>query len=789
LYPERAPPIQHLVLLLFTGLIAGGGAGLLWSAIYDDAGTARARAWVICAFWLPLALGALAGGWTPILILQVALRTGWARQVAEARRPFATLTSALGFLAVFLWPNLPLPAGDTVGAFTLPGIALFQILRTFLLVQMGVQAIRFLLGLVFGPRRIGRRLLVSHMLAGVIPVALLTLFAALISLLMMANHRATTGEKMLRMQHEFSQELLGQRVSDELVAMRLDPTGGDRFIRQEQLPELAVRIAARWPELASWHDGDEEVRREPSRVSGLARGVLITLGMQTTAAEEPYAITLGRSLTLDVLPSPGEWFERTPATDGAGLIRIQGVTFHASDYALTAEDQQLRIQVLEELPVGRVRVLEECLHGRARIEEAFAFTGDNRFTATGAFGTATPEADSPSPINTSHVLLPALEWSPPPAQGTVDITSAPQEAWQRIRLPVLGIAGLTDLVPRLASFENPVGWVPILILLFTALLFVGVESFAFISALRMGRSIATSVSRLRAGAERLQRGELTYRIRMTGEDELANLGDAFNEMAAGLEVGQRVALEKERLEGELALARRIQQRLLPTEPPNVAGLQCAGQSLPARHVGGDYYDFIQLDEDHLMFVMADVSGKGTPAALLMSSLRASLHSMLPACDDCGKLVHQLNRYVHASTSLTEFVTMFLGVVDGPSGKLHYVNAGHEQPYLIRENGEQVRLTEGGLVLGAFPEATYETASLQLHPGDLLFLYTDGLPDATNESEEVFGIERVARSLQGNRTESPEKILADILGESREFVQDADAIDDITLLAMRRVSPV
>lgn len=837
--------LESLLLLGTGGLLAGFATGLLWSSIRDDAGSPRTRLGIDALLWIPFLLGAWLGGWTPVLIVPLAVRTGWSRQVAESRRPLATLAGAIALLALLLWPNLAAaPAasggGAAVGAAAsgatgaasaaLPALTLYPLLRTFLLVQAGLQTLRFALGLIFGPRRIGRRLLVSHMLAGLIPVALLLLFAILISLLMMANHRVRTASKMLQMQHRFSQELLDQRIRDELVSMRLDPRGAARFIRPDQLPELAVRIASRWPELAAWrHDAATDWQGEQTDPATgharafdagegdampLADGILVTLALQTETEAEPYALTIGRSISPVRLPTPVEWSTRTVVSGGAGLVRIMGSTFHVADFVLAADRQRLRVQLIEELPAGRVRVLEECLYGQSRIEEAFTFTGDNRFTTAEAlFDTATGDGtdapESPSPINTSHVLLPALQWIPHGPGGGAGEAGAAGSAlgagttgggaeetgrgphlagtpgWQSIRIPVLGTARLGDLIPRLTSPSNPVGYVPIIILVFAALLFVGVESFAFFSAVRMGRSIAQSVSRLREGTERLQLGDFSFRIESTGRDELANLASAFNDMAASLEVAQRTALEKERLEGELSLARRIQQRLLPTTPPKIQGLEFAGHSLPARQVGGDYYDYVRLDEHRILFVMADVSGKGTPAALLMSSVRASLRSMLPTCEDCGQLVRNLNRFIHESTSLTEFVTLFLGVIDARTGELEYVNAGHEHPFVLQAGGELTQLTEGGLVLGAFAEAPYDSHATILQPGDSLLLYTDGLTDATNAQDEMFGIERLRTCLHAKHGCAPQEVLENLLAATRQFVQSGEAIDDITLLALRR----
>ena len=333
--------------------------------------------------------------------------------------------------------------------------------------------------------------------------------------------------------------------------------------------------------------------------------------------------------------------------------------------------------------------------------------------------------------------------------------------------------------------ENPLALLPVIILLSAACLFVLVETAALISVVRTGRDIGNAVTLLRGGTERLQRGDLAYRIPIQGTDELSEMGAAFNEMAQGLEAGRRHALERERLEGELELARKIQQRLLPEHPPTVPCCSLAGVSVPARQVGGDYYDFICLPGGRLLFVMADVSGKGAPAALLMSSVRAALHSMPTGRERPAEIAARLNAFVLTSTSVSEFVTLFLGLFNGRTGELIYVNAGHEQPYLILPDRRCERLTEGGLIMGAFAHATYADATTRLAPGATLFLYTDGLSDATNPAEEMFGEERIERALAASFGAEPKQLLAAVLSEVNAFTGEGEPADDITLVAIRR----
>ncbi len=748
-------PAFHIHVAAVVGALAAALAmGLAWSPVLEDARPGWPRWGLIISFLVPLVVTLAGVRWMPLFVLPVAVRTGWARQVAEGRRPLATIVSILGVAAVLLWPSIHSSPGGFWSSGAAAGTALFMFARVYLVAQLGMLALRFFLGLIFGPRRIGRRLLVSHMLAGLVPVALTALFAALVALLALAHIRATVASHLLHMQHRLSEQALSHTVDWALRDARPRT--------EEQLGELAQAVREVWPQGASWHPAGEK----PATIVAHLRTPSGTLSAESRSSED-----------LAPLPPPGAWEARPRDTVGSGIVRYRDASFHVSEYRTpvgTSNDSTLRITVVEHLPHGQVHALEDRLGSGARIEESFSFTGSLEFVR--AETGLTSDADTPSSLRSSLVLTPAQALS---------LDEEGRARWDRNQIPVLGMAKLSDLVPPYPSSRNPLGMIPWIIFATTALVFVGVETFAFLSALRMGRAIAMSVGTLRDGTERIRRGDFSHRIELAGRDELTSLGEAFNEMAVGLAEAAATLREKERLEAELDLARRIQQRLLPANPPSMPGLQLAGLSVPARQVGGDYYDFLPIDDHRMLVVMADVSGKGAPAALLMSSLRASIHSMHEGCESLTTLARRLNQFVHESTSLSEFVTIFLGLVDTETGELCYVNAGHEFPYLVRKDQSIERLCEGGLMMGAFPNSPYSEEKVQLHPGDLLFMFTDGLTEAHDPDEHMFGEDRCTACLRAAIGERPEAVLEKALHEVEGFVRGAEPTDDITLMAMRR----
>ncbi|MGE5353165.1 MAG: GAF domain-containing SpoIIE family protein phosphatase [Acidobacteriota bacterium] len=236
---------------------------------------------------------------------------------------------------------------------------------------------------------------------------------------------------------------------------------------------------------------------------------------------------------------------------------------------------------------------------------------------------------------------------------------------------------------------------------------------------------------------------------------------------------------------EMRMATQIQADLLPKEIPNTPGYQLSGISIPAKSVGGDYYDFIKMDGPKLAFCIADVSGKGMPAALLMANIQASIRGQAFYKAQCRQAVSFTNNLLYASTDPSEYVTLCYCILDTESHTLSFCNAGHNPPFLFFPGKETLRLTEGGIVAGMIPEFPYTEAHVEISPGSTVVLFTDGVTEAMNTREEEFGEERLIQIISSSLNDTSENILHNILSEVKLFTQGAEQFDDITLLVIKR----
>lgn len=245
-------------------------------------------------------------------------------------------------------------------------------------------------------------------------------------------------------------------------------------------------------------------------------------------------------------------------------------------------------------------------------------------------------------------------------------------------------------------------------------------------------------------------------------------------------------LERERMERELELATEIQQRFQPSAPPVMNGYEFQGISFSCYEIGGDYYDFVPRHDGTMLIALGDVSGKGTAAALLMSSLHASIHAQVSARTPIGDAIVSVNRYLAENTPANRFVTLFAAELDPPTGKLTYINAGHNPPLVVRADGTVSQLESGGLPLGIMSGAEFEKAETILAPGEILIVYSDGVSEANNPAGEEFGMERLIAVVQKNMKASAAGLRDKIESALSAFTQTAPANDDITLVIAKRV---
>lgn len=244
-------------------------------------------------------------------------------------------------------------------------------------------------------------------------------------------------------------------------------------------------------------------------------------------------------------------------------------------------------------------------------------------------------------------------------------------------------------------------------------------------------------------------------------------------------------LERERFERELALASEIQQRFQPTAPPHVDGYELQGISFPCYEIGGDYYDFIERDDGRLIIALGDVSGKGTAAALLMSSLHAAVHAQSASHDSLVATISAVNRYLADNIPANRFVTLFYAELDPESGALSFLNAGHNPPLIVHAAGTVEQLASGGLPLGIKPDAEYREGRTQLQPGDVLVIYSDGVTEAVSPTGEEFGPTRLYEVVSRNVEASAAGIRDRIESSLTKFAQGTSAADDITLVIVKR----
>ncbi|HVF47536.1 MAG TPA: SpoIIE family protein phosphatase [Pyrinomonadaceae bacterium] len=244
-------------------------------------------------------------------------------------------------------------------------------------------------------------------------------------------------------------------------------------------------------------------------------------------------------------------------------------------------------------------------------------------------------------------------------------------------------------------------------------------------------------------------------------------------------------INRERMERELELATEIQQRFQPSGPPSVPGYEFQGISFSCYEIGGDYYDFLQRHDGRMMVALGDVSGKGTAAALLMSSLHAAIHGQVAAKTPLTQTVTSINEYLVENTPANRFVTLFIAELEPATGELTFINAGHNPPLIARANGTTELLSSGGLPLGLMGFAEYEPGQAQLNSGDVLFIYSDGVSEANNIDEDEFGMERLTQVISANVGRSASGIRDKVEAALSSFTGTAAPNDDITLVIVKK----
>jgi sigma-B regulation protein RsbU (phosphoserine phosphatase) len=356
---------------------------------------------------------------------------------------------------------------------------------------------------------------------------------------------------------------------------------------------------------------------------------------------------------------------------------------------------------------------------------------------------------------------------------------------------------LRELYNHLASAQSmllgtmPLSQALFIFLIVIGILFLIIEAAALTMGLALARSITSSVHELFMGTERVRQGDFTHRINIESKDQLGELADSFNQMTGSIENLLLTAAEKKRLEEELRIARQIQMSLLPRGPLDFAGLSITALCVPAREVGGDYYDFFRLGPRRLGVLIADVSGKGTSAALYMAELKGLVLSLSQIYQSPRQLLIEVNRIISDNLDTRSFITMTYAVLDLDAGTMTFARAGHTPLVVLKQGGTTESLVPSGLVVGLrivgaqekFVELL-EECRVDLCKGDVIALYTDGITEAMNAASDLFGDARLSRLIAEHGHLDAADLRERILREIEAFVGQADQHDDMTMILIK-----
>jgi sigma-B regulation protein RsbU (phosphoserine phosphatase) len=646
---------------------------------------------------------------------------------------------------VFLFALL----ADVAAEFLLPGSLWIPLLRLAVYVLGAWAAIRTVRSLSKGLIwRLRNRLIVAYVFIAVIPIVLILVLAGL------GVWMATTQVAVYLVTSELERRVTSLRVSARWIS-DLPARARDEAIRKmlpehlQRFPGLEILVAgpveSRYP---------EDATIEPPRGWGEAHGAVVKawrLYAWAHVVGDGVEVTLMAPLTSDTLsgmvPNLGEVAYRD-------LIEVQpGEPRSGSPVRMAIGKKQLA-----------------PAEPRREASREYLPPPANRFDLAVSWFSILPVSIWESPGQSQAIAL--------------QVRSRPSAVFNAVSA---------------RRADDVQGFLPT-VFVAIAVAFLIVEIVSLIVGISLTRTITGAVHGLYEATRRVKEADFSHRIRVTGNDQLAELSHSFNSMTESLERLLEVAKEKERLQSELEIAREVQAQLYPKTTPVLKTLSLWACCNPARMVSGDYYDYQAVGQHSVALAIGDVAGKGISAALLMATVESSVRTQIRHCLDAmataggangrhrmstSRLVAQLNQQLYAYTSPEKYATFCFGVYDEQSGLLTYTNAGHLPPILIRRG--QARLLEvNGIVVGAFPFSEWGETELRMESGDLLVCYTDGVTEPENEYGEMFGLERLTELLVKNADRDTEEIVASVSESVLQWTGTPDLQDDMTLLVARRI---
>jgi serine phosphatase RsbU (regulator of sigma subunit) len=599
--------------------------------------------------------------------------------------------------------------------------------------------------------RVRRKLILSYVLLGVMPVALVVVFALFSALVLYGRVTAYVFHEGLNDIRDDVQQI----VETSAAEIGRAPETIVAAISRKQ-----ANLAGQYPELSM---AVVRAALPAAPANGGASGgpaVVTTAGPwahEAAPATIPSWLTTARRFT-------GYLTFKSAGAAAADRLFIRSAIFAPdAPYVVIADvpigpDLVARLDASTRTRMGDVRIDPECGGGaREQIARARFF---DLFRQTVS-------------------VLECRQWA----------TDQEGSAWVTIHAPVGRIYDeLAEVNDRMAPGLSADVFLFALVML--AGLFLIVQGSALVFGALLGKSITSAVHELFVGTERVQQGDFTHRIPIASRDQLGELAESFNRMSASIEHLLHVQREKQRLDDELRIAREIQKSLLPVELPRVDGLDLAEVCEPAREVGGDYFDFFVLGPRRLGVLVADVSGKGTSAALYMAELKGLMLALSHDEPSPRQLLVEVNRRLVNHLDNRSFITMTYAVVDLDLGTLTCARAGHTPLIVVTGAGTDVVLPAGMIIGVRLPGAIERFESLltehtrPIQPGDAIVLYTDGITEAMDRQGELFGDTALARVVAAHRHLDAAGIRERVLREVRAFVGDAEPHDDMTMVVLK-----
>lgn len=391
-------------------------------------------------------------------------------------------------------------------------------------------------------------------------------------------------------------------------------------------------------------------------------------------------------------------------------------------------------------------------------------------------------------IATARPLPPKHAWWDIVIQGSSTLNALLFEKDQPTSVNVPVVAGFSmrpwqlnhRLFASLGAFGDPL----VIALVLIIIVFVALEIAALLTGIVLIRTITIAVDDLYEATRHVRLGDFTHRIYVRNRDQLGVLAESFNAMTSSVAELIEEQRARHRLENELSIAREVQTQLFPRELPSLPGLELAAVCRAARVVSGDYYDFLKLGDSKLGLAIADISGKGISAALLMASLQAALRgqAIVDGHRSTAQVVETLNRHLFLNTSDDRYATLFYAEYDSASHTLRYTNAGHCAPFFVC-NGEVKKLDEGGTVVGLFDHADYKQGNVKAECG-LLVAFSDGLLEPENVYGEEFGTARLAAEVLRLRDLPAERLAENLLASVEQWAGTPEQADDMTVIVAR-----